>query len=87
MLSIRCALGVDADHKTGRRSTISRLQVDDLLVANVPVRKHPATRVKREKSEPENETKFGEIPEGSAAARGVDQHAEVTLFSNGVRVA
>src|SRR5262245_53698733 len=45
MLSIGCALGVDADHKTSRRSTISRLQVDDLLVANVPVRKHPATRV------------------------------------------
>jgi len=77
MLSIGCALGVDADRKTSRRSTISRLQVDDLLVANVPVRKHSATRVKPEKSEPKKETGFG-VPINTQ---------KVTLFSNGVRVA
>ena len=31
---------------------------------NVPVRKHRATRAKREKSEPKKEIGFGEIPNG-----------------------
>ena len=51
MLSIGCALGVNADHKTGRRSTISRLQVDDLIVANVPVRSHADGCLQRDREE------------------------------------
>ena len=87
MLSIGCALGVDADRKTSRRSTISRLQIDDLLVANVPVGKHRATRVKRAKSEPKKETGFGEIPKGPQQLVVSINTQKVTLFSNGVRVA
>ena len=40
---------------------------------NVPVRKHRATTVKREKSEPKKETGFGEMPKGPLQ---VDQHAK-----------
>ena len=54
---------------------------------NVPVRKHRATRAKREKSEPKKETGFGEIPKGPLQLVVSISTQKVTLFSNGVRVA
>ena len=54
---------------------------------NVPVRKHRATRAKREKSEPKKETGFGEIPKGPLQLVVSINTQKVTLFSNGVRVA
>src|SRR5262245_16500295 len=54
---------------------------------NVPVRKHRATRVKREKSEPRKEAGFGEIPKGPLQLVVSINTQKVTLFSNGVRVA
>jgi L,D-transpeptidase catalytic domain len=54
---------------------------------NVPVRKHRATRVKREKSEPKKETGFGEIPKGPLQLVVSINTQKVTLFSNGVRIA
>ena len=54
---------------------------------NVPVRKHRATRVKREKSELKKETGFGEIPKGPLQLVVSINTQKVTLFSNGVRVA
>jgi hypothetical protein len=52
---------------------------------NVPVRKHRATTVKREKSEPN--TGFGEMPKGPLQLVVSINTQKVTLFSNGVRVA
>jgi hypothetical protein len=70
------------------RSTISRLQVDVLIVANVPVRKHRATRVKREKSEPKKKRPDSANTEGFLLELVVSiKTQKVTLFSNGVRVA
>ena len=54
---------------------------------NVPVRKHRATTVKREKSEPNKETGFGEMPKGPLQLVVSINTQKVTLFSNGVRVA
>ena len=54
---------------------------------NVPVRKHRATRVKREKSEPNKETGLGEMPKGPLQLVVSINTQKVTLFSNGVRVA
>src|SRR5262245_39219196 len=54
---------------------------------NVPVRKHRATRVKREKSEPKKEAGFGEMPKGPLQLVVSISTQKVTLFSNGVRVA
>src|SRR5262245_48685863 len=54
---------------------------------NVPVRKHRATRVKREKSEPKKETGFGAMPKGPLQLVVSINTQKVTLFSNGVRVA
>jgi L,D-transpeptidase catalytic domain len=58
---------------------------------NVPVRKHRATTVKREKSEPKNKTEkktgFGEMPKGPLQLVVSINTQKVTLFSNGVRVA
>jgi len=52
---------------------------------NVPVRKHRATTVKREKSEPNKETGFGEMPKGPLQLVVSINTQKVTLFSNGVR--
>jgi L,D-transpeptidase catalytic domain len=54
---------------------------------NVQVRKHRATTVKREKSEPKKEPGFGEIPKGPLQLVVSINTQKVTLFSNGVRVA
>jgi hypothetical protein len=54
---------------------------------NVPVRRHRATTVKREKSEPKKETGFGEMPKGPLQLVVSINTQKVTLFSNGVRVA
>src|SRR5262245_37581265 len=54
---------------------------------NIPVRKHRATRVKREKSEPKKEAGFGEIPKGPLQLVVSINTQKVTLFSNGVQVA
>ena len=54
---------------------------------NVPVRKHHATTVKREKSEPNKETGLGEMPKGPLQLVVSINTQKVTLFSNGVRVA
>jgi hypothetical protein len=54
---------------------------------SVPVRKHRATTVKREKSEPKKETGFGEMPKGPLQLVVSINTQKVTLFSNGVRVA
>ena len=54
---------------------------------NVPVRKHRATRAKREKSEPKKEIGFGEIPNGPLQLVVSINTQKVTLFSNGVQVA
>ena len=54
---------------------------------NVPVRKHRATTVKREKPEPKKETGFGEMPKGPLQLVVSINTQKVTLFSNGVRVA
>src|SRR6266567_7035048 len=54
---------------------------------NVPVRRHRATTVKREKSEPKKETGFGEMPKGPLQLVVSINTQKVTLFSNGVRIA
>jgi len=54
---------------------------------NDPVRKHRATRAKREKSEPKKEIGFGEIPNGPLQLVVSINTQKVTLFSNGVQVA
>jgi L,D-transpeptidase catalytic domain len=54
---------------------------------SVPVRKHRATTVKREKSEPKKETGFGEMPKGPLQLVVSINTQKVTLFSNGVQVA
>jgi hypothetical protein len=54
---------------------------------NVPVRKHRATTVKREKSDPKKEMGFGEMPKGPLQLVVSINTQKVTLFSNGVRVA
>ena len=54
---------------------------------NVPVRKHRATTVKREKPEPNKETGLGEMPKGPLQLVVSINTQKVTLFSNGVRVA
>jgi len=54
---------------------------------SVPVRKHRATTVKREKSEPKKEAGFGEMPKGPLQLVVSINTQKVTLFSNGVRVA
>src|SRR5262252_5332447 len=54
---------------------------------NVPVRKHRATTVKREKSELNKETGFGEMPKGPLQLVVSINTQKVALFSNGVRVA
>jgi len=54
---------------------------------NVPVRRHRATTVKREKSEPKKEAGFGEMPKGPLQLVVSINTQKVTLFSNGVRVA
>src|SRR5262245_27607532 len=52
---------------------------------NVPVRRHRATTVKREKSEPKKEAGFGEMPKGPLQLVVSINTQKVTLFSNGVR--
>jgi L,D-transpeptidase catalytic domain len=54
---------------------------------NVPVRKHRATTVKRQKSEPQKDTGFGEVPKGPLQLVVSINTQKVTLFSKGVRVA
>ncbi len=54
---------------------------------NVPVRRHRASTVKREKSEPKKETGFGEMPKGPLQLVVSINTQKVTLFSNGVRIA
>src|SRR5262245_55018674 len=54
---------------------------------DVPVRKHRAKTVKRQKSEPNKEIGFGEIPKGPLQMVVSIDNQKVTLFSNGVRVA
>ena len=55
---------------------------------NVPVRKHRATRVKREKSEPKKKRPDSANTEGFLLELVVSiKTQKVTLFSNGVRVA
>src|SRR5262249_60088853 len=54
---------------------------------NVPVRRHRATTVKQEKSEPKKETGFGEMAKNPLQLVVSINAQKVNLFSNGVRVA